>query len=341
MCRRIVAYKDTRETAVQMSLANRRDCVCQGSMFSPSAFSVGRARDTSLGRCGEAGGGITVTAVSDMFTVEVFNPVRRFVLDGAINKVTQAWQQITDHDSPVQQIQSKSYYQHPNGLSPGIFTAVFKVSGWDSKPINGKATNVKIQWIEIPASVPTIDAIDAQYFGGQQVSACPKGGNVLPTVAAAAVQCVLGGNASNCDDPAARKTEAYGRIDRVDPLCEGFCTNSPFIVLDHTVHGSYDYFNISSGMWDVQISIMRAGRYAIRLEVDGVTSPIIFFQARSKAARIEIVRQPKARFEGNSSNPGDLFEVQPGNSNDIHVKFAKWDATKYNIALALFSRALS
>ena len=72
----------------------------------------------------------------------------------------------------------------------------------------------------------------------------------------------------------------------------------------------------------------------MRLEVDGVTSPIIFFEARSNAARIEILRQPKTRDDGKASNPGDLFEVQPGKSNDIHVKFLQWDAVKCNIALA-------
>ena len=116
--------------------------------------------------------------------------------------------------------------------------------------------------------------------------------------------------------------------------------SSPFISLDHSIHGSHtDEATGLNGIWDMQISMFRAGRYAMRLEVDGVTSPIIFFRARSNAARIEILRQPKARFEGKASNPGDLFEVQPGKSNDIRVKFLDWDAVKCNIALARLFRS--
>lgn len=60
--------------------------------------------------------------------------------------------------------------------------------------------------------------------------------------------------------------------------------------------------------------IKTPGRYGIRLEVDGVTSPILLFRARSKAARLEIVTEPKTRFDGTASNAGDLFDVSPGTS---------------------------
>ena len=61
------------------------------------------------------------------------------------------------------------------------------------------------------------------------------------------------------------------------------------------------------------IRIKSPGRYAIRLEVDGVTSPILLFRARSKAARLKVVTEPKTRLDGIASNVGDLFDISPGN----------------------------
>ena len=107
--------------------------------------------------------------------------------------------------------------------------------------------------------------------------------------------------------------QAYGRIDRFDPLCYAGCIDSPFIILEHRVSGSYTYMGALPGAWDVKIAINAPGRYAIRLEVDGITSPILFFEARSSAARLEVVVQAQPRFDGNASNPGDIFDIQPGN----------------------------
>ena len=107
-------------------------------------------------------------------------------------------------------------------------------------------------------------------------------------------------------------SQAFGLIDRMDPTCERSCTNSPFVIVDHFIGGSYSYGD-DPGLWDVSIAIRSPGRYAIRLEADGVTSPILFFQARAKAAKLVLLQQPKARLHGNASNPGDLFDVQPGN----------------------------
>ena len=133
-------------------------------------------------------------------------------------------------------------------------------------------------------------------------------------------------------------SQAYGRIDHMDPTCQHTCMDSPFVILQHLINGSLT-MEPYDGVWHSHIIIKYPGRYAMRLEVDGVTSPIIVFEARSKAARIEILRQPKARDDGKASNPGDLFEVQPGKSNDIHVKFLQWDAVKCNIALARLFRS--
>ena len=112
--------------------------------------------------------------------------------------------------------------------------------------------------------------------------------------------------------------QAYGRLDRIDPTCSDVCSNSPFIILKHRVSGSYTKDDIPGfpsidGVWDVQILINEPGRYAIRLEVDGVGSPVLFFEARSRVARLEIVTPAKTRVDGNASNPGDIFDVQPGN----------------------------
>ena len=83
-------------------------------------------------------------------------------------------------------------------------------------------------------------------------------------------------------------------------------------MIQHTMRGSYSIGD-QPGIWDVVIAIKSPGRYAIRLEVDGVASPIFFFTARPKAAKLILIQQPKARLGGNASNPGDLFDVQPGN----------------------------
>ena len=129
-------------------------------------------------------------------------------------------------------------------------------------------------------------------------------------------------------------SQAYGRIDRMDPTCQTSCTASPFVMLEHLIHGSLP-FGPYDGIWHSQLTIKNPGRYAIRIEVDGVTSPILFFRARSKAARLEIVRQPMTRFGGNASNPGDLFDVQPSNANDIHATKCKNTLTKLGSAMAL------
>ena len=121
--------------------------------------------------------------------------------------------------------------------------------------------------------------------------------------------------------------QAYGSIDRMDPTCQHTCTDSPFVILQHHIHGSMP-LDQYDGLWHSHIIIKHPGRYAIRLEVDGVTSPIIFFRAHSKAARIELVRQPKTRLEGNASNAGDLFDVQPSKANGIHVKISEHDTTE-------------
>ena len=126
--------------------------------------------------------------------------------------------------------------------------------------------------------------------------------------------------------------QAYGRGDRLDPLCDNDCITSHFVVLDHPLHGSYSHSTFS-GVWDMEISVKSPGRYAIRLEVDGVTSPIIFFRAHSKAAGggLHPIRQPKTRLEGNASNPGDIFDVQPG-------KMSEQDTTECKTALHLLAR---
>ena len=113
-------------------------------------------------------------------------------------------------------------------------------------------------------------------------------------------------------------SQAFGPIDRLDPDCEYLCTASPFIKLTHTIKGSYKVFDKINGMWDAVIATKTPGHYAIRLEVDGVTSPILYFGAYSKAARLTLVGQPKTRLDGNASNPGDLFDVQPCQSNNTH-----------------------
>ena len=77
--------------------------------------------------------------------------------------------------------------------------------------------------------------------------------------------------------------------------------------------GSYTYLDVLPGAWDVKIAINAPGRYAIRLEVDGIASPILFFEARSSAARLDVVVQAQPRVDGNASNPGDIFDIQPGN----------------------------
>ena len=81
----------------------------------------------------------------------------------------------------------------------------------------------------------------------------------------------------------------------------------------HPLRGSYKDQTGNHGIWDVMMHIKSPGQYAIRLEVDGVTSPILFFRARAKAAKLVLFQQPKARLSGDASNPGDLFDVQPGN----------------------------
>ena len=78
------------------------------------------------------------------------------------------------------------------------------------------------------------------------------------------------------------------------------------------MHGSVEFRGVA-GMWVMVIRIKAPGRYAIRLEVDGVTSPIFLFEARSKAARLEVIQEPKTRLDGSPSNVGDLFDVSPGN----------------------------
>ena len=84
--------------------------------------------------------------------------------------------------------------------------------------------------------------------------------------------------------------------------------------MEYPIHGSYTSpIGPTPGILEVKIHIKSPGQYAIRLEVDGVTSPILFFAAHSKAAKLVLFQQPKARLSGNASNPGDLFDVQPGN----------------------------
>ena len=151
-----------------------------------------------------------MTAVSDMFTMEVVNPVQRFVPGATYNPYTGVLRSITDYHLPnsglpVLKIQDDDYYPHPSGATLGFFNAFFTVLDSDSKPINGKATNVRIQWIEVPDSVSLLDVLDAQYVGGRQASRCPEGGNVLPATAAKIVDCGLSQiSPSDCSDPKAR-----------------------------------------------------------------------------------------------------------------------------------------
>ena len=365
--RRLVAFTDTSKRSLDMDDEQLRDCVCQGSMFSQSAFSVGRTLDTAQTTCGEGTGGIIVTAVSDMFTSRVANPVNFFIPVGTSNRETGEY---TDYAAPIKiaetmenpifKIPADAYYSTKNIIKTdpttnelvsqpqhrAEFQVYFMVLDKNGQPMNDEAKDVKIQWVEVPQSVSLLDIVDAKYVtGGQQVSDCPSGGSVFPNITAAGAKCFF--ENQKCDEPTAEKItvgrvyacpshfgvccvdrinewntfihptlQAYGRVDRVDPTCSLGCIDNPFILLTHRVGGSYtlntgeETFN---GVWDVRISINSPGRYAIRLEVDGVTSPILFFQARSKAAKLEIWRQAKTRFSGNASNPGDVFEVQPGN----------------------------
>ena len=171
-------------------------------MFSPSAFSVGRALDTAH-KCGQGSEGIVVTGVSDMFTSEVENPVQFFVPKFFYNVETESFRETPKDQSywPVQQVQPEDYYGEKLKPPPSNGFAVpqdlaelmvlFQVLDRNRKPMNGQATNVNIQWIEVPESVSFLDVVVAKNYGGEQISVCPKGGNSLSGVAAATVKCLL------------------------------------------------------------------------------------------------------------------------------------------------------
>ena len=195
-CRRVVAFQDTNKQGTALG-AQLRDCVCQGSVFSKSAFSVGRAVDSTDSTCGGKSTGIRVTGASEMFTAAVVNPIRDFFPVGFMKNSSLRTIQI---GAPVEVVQDQDYFEQPHSLS--AFHAYFMVIGQDGKPMNGEATNVQIQWIEVSDSVSAIDFINAK-FGGQQISKCPHGRSVLPKHVAARVEC---GMDNNCDKPQAKTT---------------------------------------------------------------------------------------------------------------------------------------
>ena len=189
-------------------------------MLSKSAFSVGRALDTLNSVCGAGSEGITVTGVSEVFSAKVENPVQYFRLFAAFNKETNKTRLITNQ-SPVQKIQPEDYFDEKNEITIqhdpktgkdvpvalpqqlASFFTLFGVYDGNGIPMNDKAKNVTIQWIEIPQSVSSIEASDAMLFGGQQLSKCPMGGNVLSKIAAASLDCVI--ESDSCDNPYVQK----------------------------------------------------------------------------------------------------------------------------------------
>ena len=220
--RRVVAFQDTNKKGGTAYGAALRDCVCQGSMFSKSAFSVGRAVDTVQSSCGASSAGILVTGASDIFTRVVENPVQMFVPFGFYNDETGAFRALHESafDMPVQEVNPEDYFGTANDVSHSsewdrsisepqhlaMFNAYFIVFDRDVNPMNGQASDVQIQWIEVPESVSLLEVNDAKDYGGQQVSACPRegGGSVLPPITAALAECALGN--TKCSDPGTKKT---------------------------------------------------------------------------------------------------------------------------------------
>ena len=189
-------------------------------MFSKSASSVGRALDTLQTSCGKGSEGVVVTAVSEIFTAKVENPVQYFIPFATLNQDTDKLREIPSNQWqwPVQKIQPEDYFDEKNEVTTyhdpktgkdmtiavpqqlASFIALFQVLDRNSKPMNGEATNVQIQWIEIPESVSLLEVVQAVGHGGQQLSDCPSGGSVLSGIAAASLECVTGGK-MDCDAP--------------------------------------------------------------------------------------------------------------------------------------------
>ena len=81
-------------------------------MLSKSAFSVGRAMDTSQTSCGAGSEGIIVTGVSEVFSAKVENPVQYFLPFATVNKETDKVRVIPANQIQrlVQQIQPEDYF---------------------------------------------------------------------------------------------------------------------------------------------------------------------------------------------------------------------------------------
>lgn len=187
-------------------------------MFSRSAFSVGRALDTTQ-KCGEGGEGIVVMGVSDMFTSEVENPVQFFIPKFYWNDESETLREVSMDELhwPVQEVHPEDYngeqVQPPPDSSEGFAVpqdlaslhAFFQVLDRNGEPMNGEATDVAIQWIQVPESVSFFDTLVAKHYGGEQLSHCPEGGSVLSGVAKATIECLLQEEMS-CDDIDAVKT---------------------------------------------------------------------------------------------------------------------------------------
>ena len=186
-----------------------RDCVCQGTTFSQSAFSVGRALDTTHTTCGEGSQGITVTGVSDMFTSSVVNPVQYFVPYVAVNDDTGGARIFAQNDyyKPVLKLQEEDY-AHKDPHHRAVLHLYFGVVDSNIAGLNGQAKDVKVQWIELPDSVPILEDINARYVGGLQMSECPEGGSVFPDIVREGIKCFQN---SNCDDPTVTK-QTVGKV---------------------------------------------------------------------------------------------------------------------------------
>ena len=217
--RRVVAFQDTKKQGATAIDNELKACLCQGSMFSNSAFGVGRADDTVEGSCGAGSEGIVVTGVSDIFTRVVENPVQSFIPVGFVNREKSSYRPLSGQDffMSVQGVRDEDYYYTANNVAYSSelgrdvsppqdlagFTAYFKVSDRNFQGMNGQATDVQIQWVEVPDSVSLLEVLDAKLYGGQQISKCPPGGSVLTPVAAASVECLIGNN--KCSDPDVKK----------------------------------------------------------------------------------------------------------------------------------------
>ena len=211
--RRVVAFQDTKKQGASADYLNLQQCVCQGSMFSKSAFSVGRAVDTDQGSCGSGIEGIVVTGASDIFTRVVENPVQAVLPLGFMNeeKGSDGFRPLSPDINPdtVFWPDLEDYYSTENvpGYPLAAIKPIFMIADRNLKGMNGQATDVQIQWLEVPDSVSLTEILDAKLFGAQQISPCPSEGSAFTPIAAAGMKCVMESiyGQQNCSDPGAKK----------------------------------------------------------------------------------------------------------------------------------------